>query len=121
MVSEPLARKRGLVHGQAPPTTRQRLGGLVDLVATAGLLEVIVLAATIVAAGAGLPGGFVAGLISSVLPRKNTEAMVATRTSAGPISPKRIGVQNLLGCAVRPRHFLLTIFLLFDQLPAMKD
>jgi len=65
-------------------------------------------------AGADLTGALTAGFISSVLLRIKTEAMDATRTSAEPISPIRMGVQKRLGCGLwlRLRECLLTTFLL---------
>src|SRR5262249_12535824 len=68
-------------------------------------------------AGAHLPGALTAGLISSVLLRKKTEAMAATRTSAEPISPIRIGVQKRLGCGLRLRERLLMTFPLSSSTP----
>src|SRR5262249_7527190 len=67
-------------------------------------------------ASADLPGALTAGFISSVLLRKKTEAIAATRTSAEPISPIRIGVQKRLGCGLRLRECLLTTSSYLDQL-----
>jgi hypothetical protein len=67
-----------------------------------------------VGAGVVLFGAFALGSGASVAPRKNTEAIAATKTRAEPINPICIGVQKLLVCATRLLDFLLTIFLLFD-------
>ena len=67
-----------------------------------------------VGAGVVLFGAFAAGSGASVAPRKNTEAMAATKTRAEPINPTCIGIQKLLGSAARLLDFLLTVFLPFD-------